>query len=469
MLHGAPDGHPDARNECPRRVEVIKERLEELEEDLVTGNDDNATDGESRGGGQRFLPILPRHATRSEVELVHTSEHYDYLQSISNLSREELKKKSAAEENSKDLVWNEHTFDAALFAAGCAIECVDKVTTKHDGGCTRAISVTRPPGHHASAGSAGGFCYLNNIALAARWALANGRAKRVVIIDPDIHHGNGTQDITYDNENIFFISLHRYEVDQNDFFYPGTGQPNECGSTKAKGMNLNVAWSEPDMGDPEFAAALSELILPVISAFHPDLFLISAGFDAAEGDTIGDCSLSCRGYYAMTRSLLKTIGHDVPVVAILHVEGGYNLSVIPGCMEAVALAFLDETFEPALRDLVKADSLPRELLEELLFGPIDDDGNGELDVGIEPRSSIAGTNDKPLRGVKLSAIQDINLSMQYLRKCPFWKDMWSMNIVDLHDIPESAGVGDVDEVVNSSNALSTGVSALENMLGGLKI
>ena len=509
MLHGAPDGHPDSRNECPRRVEVIKERLEELEEDLVayvTGDDDNATDGESRGGGQRFLPILPRHATRSEVELVHTPEHYDYLQSISNLSREELKKKSAAEENSKDLVWNEHTFDAALFAAGCAIECVKQVTTKHDGGCTRAISVTRPPGHHASAGSAGGFCYLNNIALAARWALANGRAKRVVIIDPDIHHGNGTQDITYDNENIFFISLHRYEVDrENDFsFYPGTGQPNECGSTKAKGMNLNVAWSEPDMGDPEFAAALSELILPVISAFHPDLFLISAGFDAAEGDTIGDCSLSCRGYYAMTRSLLKTIGHDVPVVAIL--EGGYNLSVIPGCMEAVALAFLDEPFEPALRDLVKADSLPRELLEEL-FGPIDDDGNGEpphtdeqverrqtmvrrgttfgrqellrfwrhphregeLDVGIEPRSSIAGTNDKPLRGVKLSAIQDINLSMQYLRKCPFWKDMWSMNIVDLHDIPESAGVGDVDEVVNSSNALSTGVSALENMLGGLKI
>lgn len=501
MLHGAPDGRPGDRDECPRRVRVIKERLDELEDDLTAYGDESRGDATAPGTSKkRFLPIQPRHATRSEVELVHTPEHYDYLESVSNLSHEELLNKSAIEENSKDLVWNEHTFDAALFAAGCAIECVDKVTRRDDG-CARAISVTRPPGHHASAGSAGGFCFLNNVALAAQYALSNGLAKRVVIFDPDIHHGNGTQDITYDNENIFFISLHRYEVDRENevSFYPGTGQPNECGSTKAKGMNLNVAWSQPDMGDPEFAAALSELILPVISAFHPDLFLMSAGFDAAEGDTLGDCSLTYRGYYAMTRSLLKTIGHDVPVVAIL--EGGYNLDVIPGCMEAIALAFLDEPFEPALRDLVKADSLPRELLEQL-FGPIDDDDDdesgepynqlphteeqverrqtmvrrgttfgrqellrfwrhphreGELDVNIEPRTSINGASSNPPRGVKLSAIQDINLSMRYLRNCPFWKDMWSMNIVDLHDIPESAGVEEDD------------VSALEVMVGGLKI
>ena len=507
MLHGAPDGRPNDRNECPRRVQVIKERLDELENDLMAyanqdvvvndGDGDDESRGADPGTRQRFLPIQSRHATRSEVELVHTPEHYDYLESVSGLPHEELLDKTADEENSKDLVWNEHTFDSALFAAGCAIECVDKVT-KREGGCTRAISVTRPPGHHASAGSAGGFCFLNNVALAAQYALSKGLAKRVVIFDPDIHHGNGTQDITYDNENIFFISLHRYEVDrENEYsFYPGTGQPNECGSTKAKGMNLNVAWTEPNMGDPEFAAALSELILPVISAFHPDLFLMSAGFDAADGDTLGDCSLTYRGYYAMTRSLLKTIGHDVPVVAVL--EGGYNLEVIPGCMEAIALAFLDEPFEPALRDLVKADSLPREILEQL-FGPIDDDEGepynelphteeqverrqtmvrrgttfgrqellrfwrhphreGELDVDIEPRSSINGANSTPPRGVKLSAIQDINLSMRYLRNCPFWKDMWSMNIVDLHDIPESAGDGNIDEV-----------SALEEMVGGLKI
>ena len=484
---------------------VIKKQLDELEEDLMSFATLGGNDGEESHGGQRFLQIQPRHATRSEVELVHTPEHYDYLKSVSGSPHEELLEKTNEEEDSKDLVWNEHTFDAALLAAGCAIECVDKVT-KRDGGCTRAISVTRPPGHHASAGSAGGFCFLNNIALAAQYALSNGRAKRVVIFDPDIHHGNGTQDITYDNENIFFISLHRYEVDkENEYsFYPGTGQPNECGSTKAKGMNLNVAWSEPDMGDPEFSAALSELILPVISAFNPDLFLISAGFDAAKGDTIGDCSLTYRGYYAMTRSLLKTIGHDIPVVAIL--EGGYNLSVIPGCMEAVALAFLDEPFEPALKDLVKADSLPREFLEEL-FGPIDDEDDdngepynelprteeqverrqtmvrrgttfgrqellrfwqhphreGELNVDIEPRSFAASAIDNRPRGVKLSAIQDINLSMRYLRSCPFWKDMWSMNIVDLHDIPESAAV-DNDEV-----NVPQDVSALEDMVSGLKI
>jgi histone deacetylase 6 len=211
---------------------VIKKQLDELEEDLMSFATLGGNDGEESHGGQRFLQIQPRHATRSEVELVHTPEHYDYLKSVSGSPHEELLEKTNEEEDSKDLVWNEHTFDAALLAAGCAIECVDKVT-KRDGGCTRAISVTRPPGHHASAGSAGGFCFLNNIALAAQYALSNGRAKRVVIFDPDIHHGNGTQDITYDNENIFFISLHRYEVDkENEYsFYPGTGQPNECGST----------------------------------------------------------------------------------------------------------------------------------------------------------------------------------------------------------------------------------------------
>mmetsp|Transcript_14999 Transcript_14999/g.33496 ORF Transcript_14999/g.33496 Transcript_14999/m.33496 type:complete len:588 (-) Transcript_14999:4390-6153(-) len=513
-LHGAPDGNASERAECPARIEAIHGRLMELEHDLGAYHmqqqqqQGNATSPTS----ERFVSIPVRQATRSEIELIHTAEHYEAIAASAQLSHEDLLAKTDAEEESKDLVWNENTFDSALLAAGAAIDCVAAITDRpaseavaeREEKCTRAISVCRPPGHHASAGAADGFCYFNNVALAACHALHSKRARRIVILDWDVHHGNGTQDIFYDNEHVLFISLHRFEVNLDHQFYPGTGRPSEVGSTRAKGMNLNVAWTEEGMGDEEHAAALSELILPIMSAFHPDLFLISAGFDAAEGDPVGDCSLTPRGYYAMTRAMLKTIGHDVPVLAVL--EGGYNLKIISECMHAVALAFLDEPFEPALRDLIRAESLPREVLEEL-FGPTDEDeddaaaydklpktteqverrqtmvrrgttfGRQELlgfwkhphrgDLDIEPR----GRNVTAKRDLKLSAIRDINESMRYLRNCPFWRDMWSMNIVDLHDIPEvTTYSGDVTDGGDDGERNSErDVAAVQDMFGGMKI
>jgi histone deacetylase 6 len=124
------------------------------------------------------------------------------------------------------------------------------------------------------------------------------------------------------------------------WFYPGTGKPNEIGSQKGAGTNLNIVWGQGGMGDVEYAAAFAEVVLPVLSSFGPDLILIAAGFDAAKGDLLGDCGLSPEMYYAMMNSVLEAAGRSTPVVCIL--EGGYNLDVLATCSEATALALLDE-------------------------------------------------------------------------------------------------------------------------------
>ena len=210
----------------------------------------------------------------------------------------------------------------------------------------RALAIVRPPGHHACQSRSMGFCFLNSVAVAAKHALTqhSSKCQRVLILDWDVHHGNGTQDLTYDDPNILYVSLHRIAKQGSKlYFFPGTGRPDEVGHDAAEGANLNVAWDIRGVGNVEYAAAFSELILPLVSAFDPSLIMISCGFDAAEGDLIGDCLLSPEMYYRMTRSLLATAGISVPAVVAL--EGGYNLDVITDCAEAVALALLDEPWQ----------------------------------------------------------------------------------------------------------------------------
>jgi acetoin utilization deacetylase AcuC-like enzyme len=225
-----------------------------------------------------------------------------------------------------------------------------------------------------------GFCYFNNIAVAAKHSVHTGQADRVFILDFDIHHGNGIQDVLFDcpvrtyvrawnsdsscqirrpvspfqyfcAQDIFYLSIHRgsFEEDatENDFFYPGTGHPTETGAGCGAGSNLNIVWPRGGMGNTEYAAAFTEVVLPVLSAFNPDLILIACGLDAAKGDLLGDCGLSPDMYYIMIKSLLEIAGVDIPMVAAL--EGGYNLEVIGKCMEAVALAMFDEPWEEKVR------------------------------------------------------------------------------------------------------------------------
>lgn len=187
-----------------------------------------------------------------------------------------------------------------------------------------------------------GFCFFNSVAVAAKHAIATGRATRVVILDWDVHHGNGTQDLTYDDPNIVYISLHRYATGSG-YFFPSTGPSAEVGVAEAAGTNVNIAWTNGGMGNVEYAAAFCELILPLVSDFDPNLILISSGFDAADGDLLGDCKLTPDMYHMMTRSLIEVAAPGVPIVVAL--EGGYNIDVISTCMEAVAVALLDEKWQ----------------------------------------------------------------------------------------------------------------------------
>jgi len=289
---------------------------------------------------QRFLrlPCIP--ADREIIELVHSPQHYEFLQSTATMSEHQLQELCV--EN--DLYFNNFTFLAATLAAGAVIECVNAVTDPNTvtPPTTRAIALVRPPGHHAAGNNrsdrydAQGFCYFNNVAIAAKHVIASGRVSRVFIMDWDIHHGNGIQDLTYDDKNIFYFSIHRG-------FYPFTGHYNETGEGDAVGTNCNIIWDFGGMGNAEYAEAFRDLVLPAVMSFEPDLILVSSGFDAAEGDFIGDCCLTPAIYYAMTNSLLATAGRDIPIVVVL--EGGYNLDVIADCAEGIALALLDEPWK----------------------------------------------------------------------------------------------------------------------------
>jgi Histone deacetylase domain len=162
-------------------------------------------------------------------------------------------------------------------------------------------------------------------------------------LDWDIHHGNGIQDLTFDDPNIFYLSIHRATFGKKQpWFYPGTGRPSETGRGIAVGTNLNIAFGEGGMGDQEYAAAFNQMVLPLLHNFKPGLVLIACGLDAVQGDLLGDCGLSAGMYYSMTRSLIEADPLTPIVVAL---EGGYNVSKSAECMENVALALLNESLD----------------------------------------------------------------------------------------------------------------------------
>ncbi|KAL7545525.1 hypothetical protein ACHAWF_008874 [Thalassiosira exigua] len=335
--------------ENPNRILAIYRRLMELEDRLLARvypwsfpdqRYEECIPTERQNKLRRFLrlPCVP--ADRETIELAHSPDHYQFLLRTAAMSKRQLRELCV--EN--DLYFNNFTFLAASLAAGAVIECVNAVTNPNMVApmTTRAIALVRPPGHHAGGlnrcdrHDAQGFCYFNNVAIAAKHAIASGRASRVFILDWDVHHGNGIQDLTYDDENIFYLSIHRG-------FYPFTGYHNETGKGAAVGTNCNIMWDHEEMGNAEYAEAFRRLVLPNILSFQPGLILVSSGFDAAKGDTLGDCCLTPSMYYAMTNSLLAAVGWDIPIVVVT--EGGYNHDVIADCAEAVALALLDEPWK----------------------------------------------------------------------------------------------------------------------------
>ncbi len=214
-----------------------------------------------------------------------------------------------------DTVISPGSFQAALHGAGGAVAMVEHLL---DGGAgTVGFSAHRPPGHHALPGRAMGFCLFNNIAVAARHALAQGGADRVMIVDWDVHHGNGTNDVFHDTAEVLFASIHEWPL------YPGTGPRDDVGSGAGRGYTLNLPVPSGS-GDAVFVSMVRDVIVPAGREYSPDLILISAGYDAHAGDPLAGCRVSDAGFAAMSRLLRDLAGElAVPVGAVL--EGGYAL------------------------------------------------------------------------------------------------------------------------------------------------
>jgi acetoin utilization deacetylase AcuC-like enzyme len=222
------------------------------------------------------------------------------------------------------------SWDAALHGAGGACALVDALL---GGEAPTAFAALRPPGHHAEPDRAMGFCLFSNIAVAARHALAAHGAERVLILDWDVHHGNGTQAAFYDSDEVMFVSLHRWP------FYPGTGAASETGSGVGEGFTLNLPQAAGS-GAADWLAAIDEQALPAARDYRPDLILISAGFDAHRDDPLGGCALTAEAYGAMARRVAEVgAALEAPVGAVL--EGGYDLDALAAStiatMEGLAL------------------------------------------------------------------------------------------------------------------------------------
>ncbi|KAG0238770.1 Histone deacetylase [Actinomortierella wolfii] len=245
-----------------------------------------------------------------------------------------------------DTTWNPYYSPmAARVAAGSLIALVDQVVT---GRCKNGFAIIRPPGHHAEEDEAMGFCFYNNVGVAVNLTLQRYplTIQKILIIDWDVHHGNGTQQIFYDNPNVLYISLHRWD---NGHFYPFTGAPDECGEEGGEGKNVNIAWSSygrgQAMGDVEYIAAFWYVLLPIARQFGPDLVMVSAGFDAADGhaNNIGGYTVSPQGFAIMTRLVQTLAGGRV----ILSLEGGYEFEPLATSAAACLEELLPHSLLPA--------------------------------------------------------------------------------------------------------------------------
>ncbi len=287
-----------------------------------------------------YLPIEPRPATEDELELIHTPAYVRLVRSTAGRECVVLD----PDTSTSALSWQ-----TACLAAGGVLRAADLIM---EGRVRNAMALVRPPGHHAEADGARGFCVFNNIAVAAEYLLRRRGLQRILIADWDLHHGNGTQHAFYDRSDVLFFSTHQYP------YYPGSGHWSETGEGRGEGFTLNVPLS-PGKGDNDYAFIYQELLGPVARQFKPEFILVSAGFDIYGGDPLGGMDVSPKGFGALA-ALLTRLADDLcggRLVVVL--EGGYNLR---GLREGVK-AVLEQMARAADPPKVKAGISPSTELE----------------------------------------------------------------------------------------------------------
>jgi len=264
---------------------------------------------EDEGVLARLRLLEPRPATAEELQRVHTPRHIERVQ---------RKAQAGGGNLDPDTYVSPRSFDAALMAAGGVVRAVEAVLA---GEIANGFALVRPPGHHATATRAMGFCLFNNVAVAARAALAGGKVERVFIADFDVHHGNGTQETFADDPAVFYFSSHQYP------YYPGTGHWHETGHGAGEGTLLNVPLP-PGVGDAGYAQVFTELVWPLAERFRPDLILVSAGYDAHWSDPLAQMNLSLTGYAWLGQELVRLAGQLCGGRIVFTLEGGYQLDVL---------------------------------------------------------------------------------------------------------------------------------------------
>ncbi len=295
-------GHP----ERPERVEVIKSTLEEL-------------------GFWQAYPVLERQEVSKDVLLtIHTAEYLNALEKICERGMH----------FDADTYTTPASWKLAKNAAGGAIAVARTVWL---GESKRGFALTRPPGHHATSQRAMGFCLMNNVALAAETLIQEEGAHRLAIIDLDLHHGNGTQDIFYSRGDVFYLSTHQYP------HYPGTGWLNETGTGEGVMKTANFPMP-PFSGDREFEKVIQDLIIPLLSRFQPEMILVSYGFDPHFDDPLGNLQLTSAGYGNLITQIASWADENCRGRICLFLEGGYDLNAAKACSGAVVAALLGKMY-----------------------------------------------------------------------------------------------------------------------------
>ncbi|KAI9293922.1 histone deacetylase superfamily, partial [Neoconidiobolus thromboides FSU 785] len=279
---------------------------------------------------KRMKNIPCREVNDFEILYYHDREHLEFMQDTEKLSLKRLKELT---QDGDSVYFNKSTHFCARLSCGGVLELLKEIALNN---ISNGIAVVRPPGHHAEKKNVIllGFCFFNNVVIGVEKLRRTYGVKKVLILDWDVHHGNGIEDAFINEKDVLYISLHRY----GNEFYPMTGHPGDIGKGEGIGRNVNIAFTEKEMGDADYIYAFIKVVMPMAMEFNPELVVISAGFDAAKGDPIGEFKVTPDGYAMMTY-LLKGLANGKLAVCL---EGGYNPDAIAKSVLAVCKVLLGD-------------------------------------------------------------------------------------------------------------------------------
>jgi acetoin utilization deacetylase AcuC-like enzyme len=295
LEHITDDYHP----ENPNRLKYVYSMLNSIDKEGIT-----------------YTP--PRVATHDEIALIHDPAY------IASIAATEGKMQRRLD---PDTVTSPKSYEAACMASGGVLQLADMLISSE---IKNGFALVRPPGHHAEKNKAMGFCLFNNIAIGARYLEKKHGLNRILIVDFDLHHGNGTQHSFYEDSSILYFSTHQYP------YYPGTGWYNETGEGNGKGYTINIPLSY-GMGDDDYEYAFREVLVPIADRYKPEAVLVSAGFDSYHNDPLGGMAVTEGGFATMTRILLEVAKKHCNGKVLCALEGGYDLSGLTTSVKAVTM------------------------------------------------------------------------------------------------------------------------------------